>query len=683
MTGGACNAEGSQSTSHSSNPMKMLINDILLGKSRVNEKIRAYNISFPGDNPDKVPFLKQQQQPTGRQSQEVCLPDNKDKKIMEKQWYAERVISDEMKKIESLEQRKVWEENQLMMRRTEGLQQRKAYDESQVRITQRLQGWITENRFLADQWRRSQPHYESRSWNNEPTAEEESKSLDKNVNAAPIKISKEGDCIEICKKAASESANQTIQSMRNDPDPRFQKSKLLSFLEKLQSGELEIKQNQLIENKEIDEQKDLESAWEEAIMEDAWEEEKAVVEGRCRENLEKNEEMFEDIWDMAQAQELEPEESVEKEFEEVFDQVNQGNMADVFAEMWNVDQEVEEYEDDSNKLGDYEFSSNNPYINDNQALTEASKLLDKGRTRSAILALEAHLQRHPDDGNSWRVLGKLLIDNDEDSPAIKCFLNSVRIDGSNLDSLLTLGISSANILDEVQAMNYLRQWMMNNTKFQSIKISPEVNPTNTATANIDINVIKAMNAQLLEEFEAARSIDPSDPELLTSLAVLHFVAKDYTSSLKFFNEALKYDSKNYSLWNKLGATLAHLGRNDEAIEAYHQALEFKPNYVRGWVNLGIAHVYKFEFEEATELFLNALSINPNAKHVWSYLHTPLISLQRYDLLESATTHNLEGFRGEFNIVTLENLPPPEVEYKQLNEQFLIQKKSEDWVNEFN
>jgi len=46
------------------------------------------------------------------------------------------------------------------------------------------------------------------------------------------------------------------------------------------------------------------------------------------------------------------------------------------------------------------------------------------------------------------------------------------------------------------------------------------------------------------------------------------------------------------LWNKLGATLAHLGRADEAIEAYHKALDLKPNYVRVWVNLGIAHSFK-------------------------------------------------------------------------------------------
>jgi peroxin-5 len=44
--------------------------------------------------------------------------------------------------------------------------------------------------------------------------------------------------------------------------------------------------------------------------------------------------------------------------------------------------------------------------------------------------------------------------------------------------------------------------------------------------------------------------------------------------------------------NKVGATLAHLGRAEEAIKFYHRALDIRPNYVRVWVNLGIAYAYK-------------------------------------------------------------------------------------------
>ena len=104
---------------------------------------------------------------------------------------------------------------------------------------------------------------------------------------------------------------------------------------------------------------------------------------------------------------------------------------------------------------------------------------------------------------------------------------------------------------------------------------------------------------------------------------------DYKNSVTLFNEALKHDPTNYSLWNKLGATLAHLGRTDEAMDAYKHALDYRPNYVRCWVNLGIAHAFKGEYEEAIGLYLNALAMNPNAKHIWGYLQTCFISLRIY------------------------------------------------------
>lgn len=46
---------------------------------------------------------------------------------------------------------------------------------------------------------------------------------------------------------------------------------------------------------------------------------------------------------------------------------------------------------------------------------------------------------------------------------------------------------------------------------------------------------------------------------------------------------------DYSLWNKLGATLANSQRSQEALPAYHRALDIKPKYARGWLNLGISH----------------------------------------------------------------------------------------------
>lgn len=266
----------------------------------------------------------------------------------------------------------------------------------------------------------------------------------------------------------------------------------------------------------------------------------------------------------------------------------------------------------------------------------------KGRPNLAILAFEAAIQKNPEDlsnGNTWRIMGRLQQENDSDQKAVTCLLKALQYDNKNLDTLLALGISCTNILDETRAMDYLKQWIMNNKNYEFIKIDPNIIPA-TGPDGFTIDEIKEMNIRMLTVFEHARTINPNDPELLNSLAVLNFIQRNYENSVQLFMHALKYDPDNYSLWNKLGATLAHLGRAEEAKQAYYKALDIKPNYVRVWVNLGIAHAYNADYNEAARLYLNALSFNPDAKHVWSYLQTTFMCMQRFDLVGRISDHDV-------------------------------------------
>lgn len=46
----------------------------------------------------------------------------------------------------------------------------------------------------------------------------------------------------------------------------------------------------------------------------------------------------------------------------------------------------------------------------------------------------------------------------------------MQIDDKDLDTLLVLGVSCTNILDEVQAMNHLKNWMLINQKYKNIPL---------------------------------------------------------------------------------------------------------------------------------------------------------------------------------------------------------------------
>lgn len=82
----------------------------------------------------------------------------------------------------------------------------------------------------------------------------------------------------------------------------------------------------------------------------------------------------------------------------------------------------------------------------------------------------------------------------------------------------------------------------------------------------------------------------SDPDVHVALGVLCNLSRDYDGAVGAFRTALQTRSSDYSLWNKLGATLANSGRSGEAIGAYQKALDIKPNYMRAWANMGISQV---------------------------------------------------------------------------------------------
>lgn len=207
-------------------------------------------------------------------------------------------------------------------------------------------------------------------------------------------------------------------------------------------------------------------------------------------------------------------------------------------------------------------------------------------------------------------------------------MNCLKSNPQNLDCLLSLGVSCANTLDEVKAMYYLKQWMLYNPKYKSIKFDPQVIPDNIQDQiTFSMEDVKSMNQNLISVFDQAIKMNQNDPDIYSAMAILFFIKREYPVAIDLFNKALSLDPTNYLLMNKVGATLAHLGRADEAIEHYHKALDIRPNYVRVWVNLGIAYAFKGQPYEAVRFYLNALSFRPDAKHIWSYLHTAFMALR--------------------------------------------------------
>lgn len=331
------------------------------------------------------------------------------------------------------------------------------------------------------------------------------------------------------------------------------------------------------------------------------------------------------------------------------------NLPDQMERIWN------ELRQDNSWLNstpsEYQFQhASNEYIESENPLEIALKLIAQGRDAEAIIALEAEVRLNENSSEGWRLLGQLHAQFDRDLEAIKCLEKGHACDPFNLDSILALGVSLTNELDSVRAMETLRSWISGNEKYHDLpSLLP---PQDQAMPDYDFTRLKK---QVMELFASAAARDPADADVAIALGVLHNISRDYGAAIGSFVRAAELRPTDATVWNKLGATLANAGLSKEAISVYHAALSLKPNYARVWSNLAIAHTNIDQFDNASRFFLTAIQLAPNATHLWSNLVVALSNWQPEnvalsDLLESRDVAGLISTVS--GTPTVDSLPPP-------------------------
>lgn len=83
-----------------------------------------------------------------------------------------------------------------------------------------------------------------------------------------------------------------------------------------------------------------------------------------------------------------------------------------------------------------------------------------------------------------------------------------------------------------------------------------------------------------------------------ALGILSFLIKDFPGAARFFEDGIRANPTDHTLWNKYGAAMANSKEIDAAIKIYNQALELRPNYVRTMANIGLAHRSEGRFAES-------------------------------------------------------------------------------------
>ena len=92
---------------------------------------------------------------------------------------------------------------------------------------------------------------------------------------------------------------------------------------------------------------------------------------------------------------------------------------------------------------------------------------------------------------------------------------------------------------------------------------------------------RATVENVAEMYKAAAKQAPRDPEPRVVLGVLHNLSTEYDDAVDILREATKIAPNDFTLWNKLGATLANASQPQEALYAYQKAIDIRPKYIRG------------------------------------------------------------------------------------------------------
>lgn len=486
-------------------------------------------------------------------------------------------------------------------------------------------------------------------------------------------------------------AAQMVQMLRNSGNPKFANSQFVNFIDKVSKGDLQFKENTVIDRdgNEVDwdtlydtatatasesEKQSLEKLWEAssssvppAQMENVWQ--ASDVTGKP--NLESiwadsGSKEMEDMWRAAAMGEGGPQslEDLEKLWKAGVDSgaLPPELMEDVWRmggededallqQAWGGDEGMENIwrMGGGGRNEEYKFTEDNPYANSSDPLAEAQRLLREGRDREALLALEAEVQRNPESSEGWRQLGQLYAELDQDVEAIQCLRKGHEVDPYNLDSLLALGVSCTNELDQLPALRYLRMWIENHEDHQVLVEGLEPPPDYQ---------FEAWRQQVTNLFNMAAEANPMDADVFVALGVMENINRNYEAATRALAGACRLRPNDHTVWNKLGATLANSGKSEQALTAYHQGLSLKPNYARSWSNLAIAHANLGQHKDAAAFYLSSLVLNPDATHIWNFLHSAVLNMGQSNAFDAIDRRDLDACRGMIDGVLDPNALPP-------------------------
>lgn len=245
--------------------------------------------------------------------------------------------------------------------------------------------------------------------------------------------------------------------------------------------------------------------------------------------------------------------------------------------------------------------------------------LDSGNFDKAIHAFEKAIQKNPNDPRLYNNLGiayELIQDYEK---ARSAYEKAIEINPEN-----------SSILSNLAGLSLLEGKPQDAALLYDSAISADplyVEPyMNIARMFIEMRGFSSAEPYVRKVLE----IEHDNAEALNLLGVITSVTKRSEEAVKHFQDAIKSDANQYSLFSNLGAALQKIGDKKRAVLAFEKSFELNPNNFSIMNNLGVLYRETGNFDKAKYFFYRAIKFYPENPFPYLNIAELYIEIEEYD-----------------------------------------------------
>jgi tetratricopeptide (TPR) repeat protein len=239
--------------------------------------------------------------------------------------------------------------------------------------------------------------------------------------------------------------------------------------------------------------------------------------------------------------------------------------------------------------------------------------------KAAMSALEAGLQRHPQDLKLLRPLASLQFHNNHNVEAILNLQQILEIDPTDVSLRMDLALL-------FQKSGNLEMAIDHYTKILRME------PKNFA-AHYNLGLIYLQQKKMTEaalELDTANQIQPGDAELLERLGDLYVFEKQHDKAAATYKAALETATDKSILYGKLGFSLANLNQPEAAVAALQNSTHLDSKIPGTYSLLGDLYADLKRESEAIVAYRKSLELNPKQKEIHYNLGTLYAEQKKLD-----------------------------------------------------